>query len=819
MPAHTTHSRTGPAPTMSTRRRSPVPVTVTGGIDAGTVFTGLPGLGVERFTPSVTAALLRDHALSRIGGRLPMASEPCRRLQRAPCGVSVMVGTGTVRTAGPEATGEWNGHLRAASRRRVALKFGDEVVELLEPKRLGDHAVHTELCEFGEVLCGPGAHHDDARGGRDVGVCVHPPHDFGSVHSRHREVEQHRVEGLALERFDCLDAVCGGVCVVSGAFDEAAEDNADVFLVVHDQELKRALLLRRYGLHCHSPLSLSVTRIPLRYPPGPHLTPRRVKCVKNVCFPFTFRISSLTVDDEPGEAWGGESPVSARSRQLNGNSFAVFDDHKSLDHYARILRRVMDVPTARICLTEDRYGADGLGMTRSRVPSSSTQCDDTFCAVVMQQQLPLIVNDARTDARFPAPPAGSAGAEVVAFAGWPLHTDGGHTVGSLCVMDTQPRTWSVDDLDILADLAQACSAELHHSERRAMAIHNITQAIFDNVAGVAMAFFDADGRLLLANDFAWRAAEMAGFALDAAPYAGEHVYADDNTTPVRAEDQIIPRALRGEQVDPAINWVGAPGSQIALEGASSTVLHADGSAWGTLVVAHDVTRLARALRVKDDFIGTVAHELRTPLTSVIAYLELVADELPAGCDRVADAWRVIDRNAHDLQVRIDELVATAQRRRTLDRRPTDVADLLHTAAGASYELADAAGVRVTVDLDDACFADVDPCRIRQALENLISNSVKFSSPGNEVHLAVSSTPSDVQIVVEDSGTGMTADEVSQACELFWRAESTRRSATQGLGVGLTFVRDVVDMHGGTIDINSQPGSGTKVTLTFTRSEM
>lgn len=129
----------------------------------------------------------------------------------------------------------------------------------------------------------------------------------------------------------------------------------------------------------------------------------------------------------------------------------------------------------------------------------------------------------------------------------------------------------------------------------------------------------------------------------------------------------------------------------------------------------------------------------------------------------------------------------------------------------------AADVRVTLDVDDACWADVDPSRVKQAPETVLSNAAKFSCPGGGVRVAVRSIPSEVQIVVEDTGKGMTADEVSQACELFWRAESTRRSATQGLGVGLTFVRDIVDMHTGTLRIDSQPRSGTTVTLAFARS--
>ena len=495
---------------------------------------------------------------------------------------------------------------------------------------------------------------------------------------------------------------------------------------------------------------------------------------------------------------------------------AVFSDPESLDHYPRILGRVLEVAVSVVSITgtTPRVFAEASEPSEADASHRETGPAPVLCGWVARDGLPLIISDAHTDPRVMD---GSlvADRDVVAFAGWPLHAESGRTIGSLCVLDTRPRIWTIDDLSLLADLAQACSAELRRSGRRALMAETVTRAIFDTV-DVAMAFYDADDRLQLANDLAWQAADMAGFALDIPPYAGDHVLAADNRTRVPHREQLIPRALRGERVHGGMNWVGAPGRQIALYGSSSAVLRADGSRWGTLVAAHDVTRLARALQVKESFVGTVAHELRTPLTSIIAYLELVADELAPEPGRIADAMSIIERNAHVLQARIDELLATADRRRTLELRPADLAALAQRVVARLDDQARAHDILLAADAGAPEWAHIDPDRVEQAVEHLVSNALKFTRRGGHVRLTVAGTPDAVRIAVADTGCGMTPDEVAQSCELFWRAESTQRSATQGLGIGLTFVRDTVKMHGGTCHIDSQPGRGTTFTMTFAR---
>jgi hypothetical protein len=332
-----------------------------------------------------------------------------------------------------------------------------------------------------------------------------------------------------------------------------------------------------------------------------------------------------------------------------------------------------------------------------------------------------------------------------------------------------------------------------------------------------MAFYDTHERLVLANDLAERAVKAAGFRLDQPPYAGANVRRSDNQTPIPLEEQVIPRALRGDLSNHEMEWLGPPGNQTAVVAAAQRVLRSDGTLWGTLIAAHDVTDLARSLQVREEFIATVSHELRTPLTAILGYLEILDDELDEREGRVPRTLRTIERAALRLQERVTELLDTADRRRRLDVQSTDVSGLALGMSSTFGEQAKAAGIQLSVQADPPQWAVVDARRVEQALENLVSNALKYTGPGGHVNITVGGLDDAVQVAVADTGIGMSSDEVVQAFDSFWRADSARQGAVQGIGIGLTLVREIVDAHHGFVDLTSRPGEGTTVTVTFPRN--
>ncbi len=261
---------------------------------------------------------------------------------------------------------------------------------------------------------------------------------------------------------------------------------------------------------------------------------------------------------------------------------------------------------------------------------------------------------------------------------------------------------------------------------------------------------------------------------------------------------------------------GHPGEQIAIVASAQRVQHTDGTPWGTLIAAHNVTALARSLMVKDEFLTTVSHELRTPLTSILGYLELLHDELDPGQGFVADTLTTIERNATRLQQRVQQLLDTADQRRDLDLESCDLSVLAHRVHDTFAAAAVEADIDFAVRAASGHLATMDSGQVEQAVENLVSNALKFTGPGGTAVLSVDGAEQSVTITVTDDGIGMSSDEAAQACDTFWRAERATKDAVDGFGVGLRLVTDIVEAHRGSLDIDSQPEQGTTVTITFPR---
>jgi PAS domain S-box-containing protein len=238
-------------------------------------------------------------------------------------------------------------------------------------------------------------------------------------------------------------------------------------------------------------------------------------------------------------------------------------------------------------------------------------------------------------------------------------------------------------------------------------------------------------------------------------------------------------------------------------------------------VGHAVyRRLARmeADRMKDEFLALVSHELRTPLTSIVGYLELLDDEEEEeeeeeeelGSEQSRRFLEVIGRNAIRLQRLVDDVLFAARAeagRLALATRGMDLVDVIAESVAAAAPKAEENGVALHLDAQRTPGMDGDPDRLGQALDNLISNALKFTPPGGRVDVIVRNLGERARVEVRDTGLGMTDDDSRRAFDRFFRAPATRDHAP-GVGLGLTIVKTIVEGHDGTIDVTSREGVGT-----------
>ena len=228
-------------------------------------------------------------------------------------------------------------------------------------------------------------------------------------------------------------------------------------------------------------------------------------------------------------------------------------------------------------------------------------------------------------------------------------------------------------------------------------------------------------------------------------------------------------------------------------------------------------REQRANRLKDEFLATLSHELRTPLNAIVGWIHLLRrGQLPP--EEVTHALERIDRNAH-AQARLVQDLLDVSRITTgklrLDIREMDLTVVAANAIDACRPAADARNVSLETKFSGAFPTCGDPDRLQQVVWNLISNAVRFTPAGGKVSVSLSRTDGFDTLRVRDTGAGIDPQFVPHVFEPFRQADAASTRTHGGLGIGLTIVRRLTEMHGGTVTVSSDgPGLGATFTVTL-----
>lgn len=214
-------------------------------------------------------------------------------------------------------------------------------------------------------------------------------------------------------------------------------------------------------------------------------------------------------------------------------------------------------------------------------------------------------------------------------------------------------------------------------------------------------------------------------------------------------------------------------------------------------------------RLRRVFAREVAHEMRTPLTILQSHIESfqdrVSDPTPAALASLHDEVRRLSRIVADLEA----LASADAAGFTLERRSVRLRELVQEAAREWDGPLRDAGLRLELDLDDGIVADIDATRIRQVIANLLSNGAKFTPTGGVVGVELEVVDEWAVIRVRDTGCGIAPDELAAVFDRFYRGRTSR---ARGSGIGLAIVKQLVEAHGGTVEVSSQADQGTVFTV-------
>jgi signal transduction histidine kinase len=229
-------------------------------------------------------------------------------------------------------------------------------------------------------------------------------------------------------------------------------------------------------------------------------------------------------------------------------------------------------------------------------------------------------------------------------------------------------------------------------------------------------------------------------------------------------------------------------------------------------------RLDELDKLKSDFIAIASHELRTPLGLIMLYAAMLQEQVGDAGEQQLDAVmraamrlrRIIETMLNLRYLETGEMVLSPSR---FNLR-TEV-----TEACADYEsLVETGGVSLTTDLpSDDVFIDADQEKVRVVLDNLLSNAVKFTPSGGHVRIVLSQHPGEVQLVVADSGVGIPAEDLGRVFDRFYQVEDHMTRRHGGMGLGLSIVKGLVELHGGQVSVESVLGRGSRFVVLLPES--
>jgi signal transduction histidine kinase len=369
---------------------------------------------------------------------------------------------------------------------------------------------------------------------------------------------------------------------------------------------------------------------------------------------------------------------------------------------------------------------------------------------------------------------------------------------------------------LLAKQAQLLRRVLERTRRQEQEVTEVLDAVDFGVIRIA-----SDGQVAVTNEAHGRLQQAMRSDDEEAADDDVPAFRDDGLTRLPHDELPLERALRGEAFDGQVVWFGRePGPRQALSITARRLTDSSGDDAGAVVVSRDVTTELNALRARDELVASVSHELRTPLTSILGYLDLAIED-PDLPEHLRSNLDIAERNAERLLGIIADILAASSSSTSVEASLAPVSiDAREIVRASAEALAPrAAGRAIAIDttgLEEA-FVWADPLRVRQVVDNLLSNAITYNRDGGTVYLGTTGDGTSSWILVRDTGMGMTEAERARLFQRFYKAGPSRRSGT---GLGLAISRDIVRAHGGELGLHSAPGVGTTfiVKLPATASE-
>ncbi len=345
-------------------------------------------------------------------------------------------------------------------------------------------------------------------------------------------------------------------------------------------------------------------------------------------------------------------------------------------------------------------------------------------------------------------------------------------------------------------MSERLSAAYRKLENNNEQLAAVLQGMNDGVVAV-----DAQGNITLMTE---RARELLG------SYAGTVRRLSECGTHYLAVQAMLEKVMQGGEAFTQPLSITVPAER-ELE---VYVSRLSGNASGALAVISDVTRIRKLERMRSEFVANVTHELKTPLTSIRGYIELLmAEERDAQTTR--SFYEIIEIEAERLQKLTDDLLQLSDIENGSTERevtPIPLAETVEKVIKTLRPEAQARGISLHAFVEPGLQVVAAPHRLYQLIKNLMENAVKYNRDGGAVNLSAATERGVAVIRVHDTGIGIPPEHLERIFERFYRVDKGRSRDLGGTGLGLSIVKHIVNLYGGDVRVDSEPGVGTTFTV-------